>query len=269
MDIEELTKSQIVLLVLFVSFVTSMATGIVTVTLMDQAPTDMTYTINRFIQQTAEAVGSVVPGVEHVDTTQPTVIQEEGAIANAVAGVASSSVRIYTTATDDKTQMGDFIASGFFFPGARRVVTDAQGIERKGTYQVRTAKGDMFSAEVVTLDETYDVAILALNIPDGVTLPEPASVYIESTLRLGQTVLLLGGKTVDEIEKGIITVLPDKNTRIETDISRGTRFSGGMAFSVTGKIIGMSLVRDGVTMIIPTSVIQNMITPSSGASTGN
>jgi hypothetical protein len=38
MDIEELSKSQLIMLALLLSFVTSMATGIVTFSLMDQAP---------------------------------------------------------------------------------------------------------------------------------------------------------------------------------------------------------------------------------------
>ena len=58
MDIEELTKSQIVLLVVLISFVTSMATGIVTVSLMDQAPTSVAQTVNRVIQQTIKEVAS-------------------------------------------------------------------------------------------------------------------------------------------------------------------------------------------------------------------
>src|SRR3989338_6676556 len=48
---ENLTKTQLILLVLLVSFVTSLVTGIVSVTLVNQAPAQVTQTINRVIEK--------------------------------------------------------------------------------------------------------------------------------------------------------------------------------------------------------------------------
>ena len=56
MNLEQIKRTQIVLLTLFVSFITSIATGIVTVTLLDQAPTDVTRTIDRVVEKTVERV---------------------------------------------------------------------------------------------------------------------------------------------------------------------------------------------------------------------
>ena len=53
---EHLTKAQIVLLTLFVSFVSSMATGIVVVTLMQQAPEPVLQSITRVVEKTIEKV---------------------------------------------------------------------------------------------------------------------------------------------------------------------------------------------------------------------
>ena len=52
---EHLTKQQIILLTLLVSFVTSIATGIVTVSLINQAPANTTNTIERVIENTVAA----------------------------------------------------------------------------------------------------------------------------------------------------------------------------------------------------------------------
>src|ERR1043166_8139095 len=56
MDIEKLTKSQIVLLTLLVSFMTSIATGILTVPLLQQAPPEITKTVNREVDHTGAIV---------------------------------------------------------------------------------------------------------------------------------------------------------------------------------------------------------------------
>src|SRR3989344_6988064 len=56
---DELNKSQLILLALLVSFVTSIATGIVTVILMEQAPADFVRTIDRVVEKTIE---TIIPG---------------------------------------------------------------------------------------------------------------------------------------------------------------------------------------------------------------
>ncbi|MBP6931239.1 MAG: hypothetical protein KBD48_03360 [Candidatus Pacebacteria bacterium] len=59
MDIKELNKTQLILLTLLITFVVSIATGIVTVTLMNQMPKSATQTINNVIQRTIEKVTTV------------------------------------------------------------------------------------------------------------------------------------------------------------------------------------------------------------------
>ncbi|MEX2052527.1 MAG: hypothetical protein WD991_02430 [Candidatus Paceibacterota bacterium] len=54
MDLNDLNKSQLILLAILLSFVTSIATGITTVTLMQQAPASITVPINRVIRETVQ-----------------------------------------------------------------------------------------------------------------------------------------------------------------------------------------------------------------------
>lgn len=56
MDIKDLNKPQLVLLVILVSFVISIGTSVSVVSLMQREPTTMTQTINRVIQHTIEKV---------------------------------------------------------------------------------------------------------------------------------------------------------------------------------------------------------------------
>ena len=64
MDIKDLNKPQLILLAILLSFVTSIATGITTVTLMEQAPTSVTVPINRIIRETVE---KVIPAQNIID----------------------------------------------------------------------------------------------------------------------------------------------------------------------------------------------------------
>ena len=56
MDIKDLNKSQLLLLAVLLSFVTSIATGITTVTLMQQAPASVIVPVTRIVQETVEKI---------------------------------------------------------------------------------------------------------------------------------------------------------------------------------------------------------------------
>src|SRR3989338_8018073 len=81
MDIKDLNKAQLILLAILLSFVTSIATGIVTVTLMQQAPASVTVPINRIIQQTVEKIQQV----EGKTTVNTIVVKEEDLVVDAIA----------------------------------------------------------------------------------------------------------------------------------------------------------------------------------------
>lgn len=97
MDLEHLTKKQIILLTLLVSFVTSIATGIVSVSLMQQMPAPVTQTINRVVERTLERVVEKKTDAQGVVTTKEktVVVKETDLISAAVQAAMPSLVSVY------------------------------------------------------------------------------------------------------------------------------------------------------------------------------
>lgn len=56
MDIKDLNKSQLILLAVLLSFIVSIATGITTVTLMQQAPDSVIVPVTRIVRETVEKI---------------------------------------------------------------------------------------------------------------------------------------------------------------------------------------------------------------------
>lgn len=80
MDIQDLNKSQLILLAILISFVTSIATGISTVTLMQQAPSSVTVPINRIVKQTIEKVVPVESKTQPLSADQQKLLEDLKAI---------------------------------------------------------------------------------------------------------------------------------------------------------------------------------------------
>src|SRR3989344_2292848 len=97
MDIKDLNKSQLILLALLVSFVTSIATGITTVTLLQQAPESVTIPISRVVRETIE---KVVPG-DVITKTETVVIKEEDLQVGAIARASKSFWTVNLGAADN------------------------------------------------------------------------------------------------------------------------------------------------------------------------
>lgn len=193
MDLEELTKTQIVLLVLLVSFVTSIATGIVTVSLLAQAPSAVTQTVNQIIERTVQ---TVVPdtGTQIITKETTVVVKEDDLVTKSVADSLSRIGRIHANAATSSPviAVGSITGSGL-------LVTDSSAVS--GTHAV-TFDGDMFLYEVSNTMSEIGIAYLTAT---G-TAPTRSAFKIADagSLRLGQTVIGLFGEKEDRI--GMTTV---------------------------------------------------------------
>ncbi len=227
MNIEELSKSQLILLTILVNFVTSVATGILTVSLLDHAPAFVTQTVNRVVEHTIETVAAAAPAtiIQQVSAPAPS---NQDLVTAAIGADAMRVVALYSAQTGTSTPA---IAIGTFLPKSRAVATAAQD-----------ALPDELLVEFT--DGTHSPASLAhkgkgvaiYGFGNDTVLPKmPAPTLVAaSDLKLGQTVLAISseGSAATGIisrvsDKGIRTTLPDIGT-------------GSAAVDLAGNLIGIA-----------------------------
>src|SRR3989344_1980030 len=120
MDFDGLSKSQLVLLTIMVNFVTSVATGILTVSLLDHTPPYVTQTVSRVVEHTIETVAQAVPAA--VVAAPAPAPSNQDLVTAAIGADASRLVAIYPAATGTTTPA---LAIGTYLPKTRAVATAA------------------------------------------------------------------------------------------------------------------------------------------------
>ncbi len=243
MDIEQLSKSQIILLTLLVSFVTSIATGIVTVSLMDQAPPAIAQTINRVIEHTVERVVPGQTAATVVTQEKTVVVKEADLVAEAVQKISPSIVRLYSR---DETSP-DFIGLAVVLDKSGMLVADSAALGDTASADVALSDGTRVPAFVTSRDEGNSLAFLraatSTTIKDQIKpiVWIPATISSEQSV-LGESVVALSGKTVTRIADGIVTALiPAKSGDvIDTSISAESIGRGSPLITTDGIIIGVS-----------------------------
>lgn len=258
MDIEKLTKSQIVLLTLLVSFVTSIATGIVAVSLMDQAPPAITQTINRVVERTVErVVPSESQAAATVVTEEKTVIvKESDLIAQAVTRIAPSIVRVYRVAGEEET----LVAIGTAISDTH-VITDGTAIA-SGSYVGKSSSGAVVPLALVGGAGT-SLGVFMIKPAEGSagTWSAPGAALNTDPVRLGQTVVALTGAEQTRLAEGIVTNASSQpsqeaatstdsesssNTQsFDTNITGDQLLPGSTAINPDGAVIGIFMSSSG------------------------
>ncbi len=216
---EHLTKQQIVLLTLLVSFVTSIATGIVTVSLMDQTSTGITQTINQIVEKTIEKV-STATAVNVGDQTVQIVEQ-----------VSKSIVRIKPYGGDAQSVTG----LGLVISKEGVILTDKANIAPSGGSVAIFQSGEEFPIQVIQSQINGDIVFATADIPaKKKNVISPLS--FSSSIKLGEAVMTLSGKDLDILRQGIIGKVGTSS--IETSISSIDIMIGSPLFSRDGEVLG-------------------------------
>ncbi len=266
MNLEELNKTQIVLLTLLVSFITSIATGIVTVSLIDQAPPGFTQTVNRVVERTVEkVVPTQVPGTNTVTKETTVVVKEEDLITTSIDSVASSIVSIrHDVMGDDGTPRNVFLGWGMLLSTDGLLSTDSSFVSDGTKYEVITADEKVWKATPVIQDESRGVAILKIEVATPTGTPASSLSKFKavktspiSGTRLGQTVIAFGGTEKRSVAVGIIgsfitmgaevgTSTPQKKiVGIEISPGNPVEGTGGPLATIFGEVVGMKVGKEG------------------------
>lgn len=278
MDIKDLNKSQLILLTLLVSFVTSIATGIVTVTLLQQAPPSVTNTINRVVERTIEkVVPQVVPG-----KTQTVIIKEEDLVVDAISHAtdAIGDIIIKTNGDIPATIAGE----GFLIDATGTIITDTATVSGPGSYTF-TVGTDTYDLDYIKTT-SEGITVLSVHQPtDSKNKLKPfpfLSFADESTLKVGQTGLLVYKNPVSVLQTIITSITPGKVETSDVNITKtedGTKtkttnqtqtapiagltvnqnipkkYAGSPIINLDGDIIGVAVFNDPDTIILPANMI--------------
>lgn len=228
---EYLTKSQIILLTLFVSFVSSMATGIVVVTLMQQAPEPVFQTITKVVEKTIE---KVVPTIIEKPGKQ-VVVKDEDLL---VAAIDRNMKGVIALKVAGEEGGGRSVGIGVIVSSDGVVVTERKNVAAgalvatvdSARYRLEVSppgdRGDhsglLVSGKLVPAD------LSATSTPSAVF--SPVALAVRSGLKVGQTAVVIGGRDGKTIINGLITNL-DERTVVNPETKRETKVLANIGLS--------------------------------------
>ncbi|MFA7252290.1 MAG: serine protease [Candidatus Paceibacterota bacterium] len=271
---EKLTKQQIVLVTLLVSFVTSIATGIVTVALMDQAPPGVTQTINRVVERTVEkVVTEPANNTAAVVTRETIVVKEDDKIVESVDKNKNSIVRIYTKPEGDTPTV--FVGLGTIVSKDGLIVTGDVFSDVRGKYTV-SLNNNFYNVTVLPQKKDGQFYFLKVNQDEKAPVAfTPVTFSDSNSLKLGQTVIAWGGATQNAVSTGIISSLVDvasttatttASTReimaMSTNINLADSIAGGPLLNLYGEVVGLrvSPSLSGQHNFLPANILKPEIT---------
>jgi hypothetical protein len=253
MNIEDLSKSQLLLLTLLVNFVMSIATGVLTVSLLDEAPATVTQTVNQIVDHTIQTISTSTP-LATIISAPATVVKAEPTteqlLTSAIGDTNDRSVSIYAS-TGTSTPL---IAQGTYLPKARAVVTTTQvGLPTEVTIAFPDG-----STQMASLSHS-GATITIYGFGDSTKLPSaPAPSLVPYTsLQQGESVVAI---TADgSAVTGIVSKVDNTTDEIYTNLP--VIPAGNEAVDLSGDIIGISSGTAGI--FLPADKITTLLTATS------
>jgi hypothetical protein len=245
---EDLTKQQMVLLTVLVSFVCSVATSVTIVSLLTDAAPTVSQTINNIVEKTIERVvtGTTTPTV--IKPSPTPVLSESEKVISAVQENLPKLVVIRSKEKEGETATSTpKIGIGSVVSPDGLIATDSS-LLGEGTEFIITFGDKYRYAKKVYFDNSLHLTILlADGAVKGDKNTEAATFsslsYTREDMKLGSPILVLGGENGRSITRGTLTEAPEDKTSplLVGDISLTAAQKGGIVFGLDGKVIGFVL----------------------------
>ena len=239
---EDLTKHQLILLVLLITFITSIGTGIITFTLLSEAPVEVTQQINRVVERTVERVVPAEGQPEKVVTT--IVVNEEDRVLESIAKNEKSIVRLKTAGADG-TEV--FSGIGLVVAADGTIVADLRSYNAASTYTILFYDGQTYSSGKTFVDNGNGLVFIKTNVPKGESSKYtfyPTTFGNSDTLKIGQSLVAISGRDSNAASIGRIFQLKfgeDKKTvkNIFSDIKISKAHFGSPVLNLSGEVVGL------------------------------
>jgi S1-C subfamily serine protease len=244
---EELTKQQLVLLTLLVSFVSSIATSVSVVALLNESPMTITQTVNRIVERTIEKVvpEQILPAPAPEPAAPPLspapIVRDGELVVKAVEMNLPAVVTLWSWKTEKEESAELGLAFSVSPDGL--VVTDKNILGEAAEYSAIFPNGKIYKAKRAYADKDSNIAVLVLrDDKDQNATGTPSVSFSPDEPKLGASVVALGGKEGATVYQGIVS--EKIKSRIITSISFKPVDRGGILFGMDGKVFGIN-VADG------------------------
>lgn len=266
---EDLNKNQIVLLTLLISFVTSIATGIMTTSLLQEAPLEVTRNINRIVEKTIETVTPATVTTSGQKEVTTVVVKEEDLIVDSINKNLKSVVRIKEK--DGNVGTVSFYGIGLVLTKDGIIAADRKYIATGNIYTVTMSDGKEFPLIPMGVDKQTNFILFKANqgekVNDKTSYPFSPAKFADADPKLGQTLIALGGDETNAVAVGRILSLEMKESGvgtstikylsgITTDVSTKDLVDGSPAFNLSGDVVGFKLSSDSSKVFVPVSILK-------------
>jgi len=257
-DMKDLNQHQLILLVLLISFVVSIGTGIITTSLLQEAPPVVTATVNRVVEKTIE---TVVPAPNKETVREVTVVvNQEDLVTESIEKSVDSIVRIFES---ESSGIETFYGIGIKINHGI-VAQNLTSFSNNRTYRAVFSDGNSVSVNRVSGNSSDKISLFKT---EGNIGAKDISLGNVEKLKLGQSLIIIGGQEQNIVSIGTLSSINNSSeeafpSSLVITVDERDSVSGAPIVTLQGEFIGLRTVEvlaDGTRRVrhIPVNIIKS------------